>query len=268
MYNGFNMKNHVSIEAKFQGQYRYRLIGPDGEIKEQCNWKPNLLLDQGLDLLRTAGIGNNMAIGTGTTPATIADVGLEGTHLATDAMAGLSHNATPTGPNWERWTVKQALYGVGVGIGTVGEFVIGATDVGTQPKATIRVVLDTPIVKGSLDQLIIEHKITYWPYIGPDITDVINISGVAYNVTMRLYYGANNSNQLYIVSFSNAGTWGWYAYSNGELPVDMDVGVGGGYAGTSEGWVSAVNKTYGGTPPNYWVNGELVYGIDLSLIHI
>lgn len=253
------MNNTVTIPMKLQGEYRYRLIGPDNKVKQSCDWKPNLLLDRGLDLIRTFGIGNRMALGNSDIAADVSQVGLQGTLLGIDISMGspTSRNQLPVAPNWEHWQIKEALFPTGIGNGTIKEFVIGDQDLDTT-EATIRVVLDTPIVKGALDELVIEHRFTFWPFLG-DVVDVINISGVPYNVTMRHFNGDNNQNPNNVISFGVGIGYGYGCFEGATLPADMDVAS---ISGTGKGGPSGNVITFGGTSPNFWVNTKQTYGVD------
>jgi hypothetical protein len=255
------MKNYVSIGARFSGEYRYKLTGPDGKIKDSCDWKPNLLLDMGLNKLRTQSITTSLFIGTSNAAVDVSQINLQGSFLAV-------HNYIPTtwtpgdsvAPNWEKIRTKTATFAPGVGTGTINEFIMGHTTAQSLSEACIRVVLDAPIVKGALDQLAIEHKFTYWPETG-DVVDTVDISGETYDVTMRHYNGYNNGNGNDSLQFGFVFPTQWYLYTGGSLPADMSVGS---IPGSNKGGVLLDSTvTYGDdTPPAYWTNFEAVWGID------
>ena len=259
MYDGFNMKNFVGIGVSYSGEYRYRLTGPDGKIKDQCDWKPNLLLDNGLDLIRTTSITRHMAIGSSNAAAAVGQTYLQGSWMG-------AHNDIPTvftpgdavAPNWEKWKIKQATFGTGVGTGTIGEFILGAEFNMTTPgTASIRVALDTPIVKGPLDQLSIQHKFTFWPETG-DVVGVYTISGEPYDTLMRCFNGYNNGNSNDHIDFSS----GYTVWSNGTIPLDMSVSGSNPGGLLCSGYTSAT-KTYGDDGPGlFWTNHEVVWDID------
>lgn len=253
------MMNTIKFGAKFRGEYRYRLTGPDGEIKDQCDWKPNMLLDNGLDLIRTTGITSHMAIGSSNAAAAVGQTYLQGSYMGV-------HNYIPTvfnpgnavTPNWEKWKIKEATFGTGVGTGTIGEFILGAEYNMTTPgTASIRVALDSPIVKGALDQLTIQHKFTLWPELG-DVNQVININAEPYDVLMRHYNGYNNGNSNDHIDFSS----GYTVWSNGTIPPDMSVNGNNPGGLLASGYTSAI-KTYGDDGPGlFWTNHEVVWDID------
>ena len=249
------MKNYIAITNKLSGEYRYRLTGPDGRIKQECGWTPNLVTDQGLDLARTDSIQRYLAIGTSDIAADVTQTSLQGTHLATDTSMQVISRNQPVGPNWERNQMKEATFGTGVGTGTIKEFILTPSGASPPTQATIRVVLTTPIVKGALDQLTIQHRITFWPFLG-DVDSVIDISGVAYDVKMRHFHGLNNQNSMGITTWDNSGH---NAYANATLPLDMDVEA---ISGSNKGAATLTTKTYGGTNPNFYTDIEVVYGID------
>ena len=54
------------------GQYRYELRGPDGKLKQECDWTDNLLTDLGLVCLTLAPINQSIAFNSPTTIAACA----------------------------------------------------------------------------------------------------------------------------------------------------------------------------------------------------
>lgn len=257
--------------CKYSGEYRYRLTGPNGEIKDECDWKPNLLLDKGLDLLRTTNITAHMAIGSSNAPADVTQTGLQGTYMAWDNyITTIFTPGNAVAPNWEKWKIKQGSFGTGVATGTIGEFVLSGTGSDPTPTGTacIRVALDTPIVKGALDSLSIQHKFTYWPEIA-DINQVYLVNADPYDILMRHFNGYNNGNSNDNLSFSS----GYTVWSNATIPAGMEI-QGNNPGGLLCGGYTSAAVTYGDDGPNlFWTNHEVIWNIDkfngeLDLIYI
>lgn len=244
-----------SMVSRWSGEYRYRLFGPDGNVKQERDWQPNLILDQGLQKVITSGIQSYLAIGTSNAAVDVTQVGLQGATLACDNTLTLVDRNDPVGPNWERTQTVQAVYGTGVGTGTIEEFILTTEWNNTSNvEASIRALLDAPIVKGPLDQLTFQHRITFWP-VTTDVDSVINISGVAYNCKMRQFYGVNNQNGMSNTSWDGVQN----LYYNATIPADLDVvNMPGSHAGAA----SQVITTPGGSAPNFWEDIEIVWGID------
>jgi len=174
------------------GEYRYTLRGADGRVKQECDWTPNTLLDQGLS---RAIINQSSAdvkygaiyFGDSATATDITQTSLQGSLVGTryDSPAYSAQSAGVTA-TWERTCTATWTIDPGDATGTLSEFVL--TDQGSfvHTNASVRVVFTTPIVKGAADELTLEHRFT-WYWDNADQTGTLTITGDQdYDWTMRI----------------------------------------------------------------------------------
>ena len=189
MLNGFNM-NIPSFRTGIRGEYRAKLTDSNGRLKHDSGWRPNMVLDQGpLLMLQASGNYSSMSIGTSDIAVDATQTGLQGTYLADvsyDSYGPTLSTNWVTLPYWVRIN-SPFTFGTNVGTGAIKEFVMaGFTESSAINSAVIRVVLDTPIIKGASDQLVIEHRIYTYPDVTP-ISGILDCSGVAYDWEMMYY---------------------------------------------------------------------------------
>ncbi len=257
----------LPIRVRFKGEYRAFLYGCDGRLKYESGWKPNTILNQGFGYMCTNSyfqLFSGFALGDGGAVIDVTQTGLQGTRLGTgfaaDSNASVSAINGGT-PDYESIVTRSYTMDAGNGTGTVREFVFGPDGFNgwSDPytECTIRVVLDTPIVKGAADVLTIEHRFTSYPEVA-DVTGVIDISGVNYNYIFR---GIDIDAHVARPIRCNWHDWQFEAYSSDSLTVNTGTGPSGSrlnyrYAGCS--------NTYspGGTP---YVQGNVVAGVDAWL---
>ena len=198
------MNNIIDTSCQLRGEYRAILKGPDGKIKYESGWQPNTILLNGLQYAVQNGIGNRMGLGTSATPATIAQIGLQGSYLGENGTSQIEyHNAVAlAGPLYGRYVTAGYIFDAGVATGTINEAVISpwTTQNDFETRGSIRFVLLAPIVKGALDSLTIEHRIYIYQNVG-DVSATINVSGVSWDYTIRVFgvtqaAGIGNPNAL------------------------------------------------------------------------
>lgn len=176
-----------SMSVGIKGEYRAILRGPDGREKVNTGWKPNTLLNNGLyySIVSPFSIRGYMCLGDDGTAVDIIQTGLLGTQLGAQRVPTSVSETNAGSPNYEMITTNKGTWAPGDGTGTIREVAFKTFSAGDPATAgTIRFVLSTPIVKGALDQLVIEHRMTAYPNTG-DVTGTIDISGEAYSYTMR-----------------------------------------------------------------------------------
>lgn len=247
----------LGIHSSMKGEYRVFLRGSDGRIKYKTDWKPNTLLNNGLNYLRNGNTNTfeRMVLGTDDTPVDIIQTGLLGINLGEDAMGAVSITP-PSAPNYERISVEKGVFVEGNGTGLVKEFILYPQYYSVTGNGTIRVVLDTPINKQANDQLTIEHRMTH--YINTtDVVGVLSISGEAYDYTLRhcnvLYTSTAHQDDLPINNHSNQ----LKAYDYPLIPITDAYPPSGSIGSWGGGAI-----TTGGTLPNYWGQTEMIAGVD------
>ena len=209
-----------SISSGFCGEYRAILRGPDNRIKSDTGWKPNTILNQGLQSIQRADRNafNSMYLGDSDAAVDVTQTGLQGTPFPSAQSSYANGSWTPgSDPTWVHMTTRTCTFNAGVNTGTIKEFVFSWT---TDPvnNGSVRVVLDVPIVKGASDELTIEHRLYWYPETS-DVTGVVTITGLGdYDYRMRhcqidvgptshMYsYTPTNSALFQTHSVGNAGT--------------------------------------------------------------
>jgi hypothetical protein len=181
--------NIPSFENKIRGEYRARLYGSAGELKYDSGWRPNMILNQGpFRMLTTNNALTRMALGDSADAVDPAQTGIQGSYLG-----GISYSNGFASANWSTppyWAYSQCpwVFAPGVATGTIREFALceSADVTSATTEGVIRVVLDTPIVKGASDQLTIEHRL--YMYMDTAVqSGVLDASGVSYDWEMGWY---------------------------------------------------------------------------------
>ena len=249
---------------RVRGEYRARLYDFRGKLKHDSGWRPNMVLDQG-PWFMIGGISNAlnvMCLGDSDTAAVSTQTGLQGTRLG--GVGGVYLGGTG-GANWSTppyyYYVQQPyVFGLGVGTGTIKEFVMcpGNDDSNATTYASIRVVLDTPIVKTSTDQLTMEWRLYMYPETAVQ-SGVLDCSGVSYDWELGWYnidelmYGQTSPAGL-ISSFvgsprSSFGSPANGLFLNGVMPADIFSMPTGDAVSPSGAWRDASSAVTNGSPP-------------------
>lgn len=269
--------NIPSYKHTVRGEYRAILRDFRGRIKHDSGWRPNQVLSQGPIRMITGGVGfQTVALGDSDLPVSAAQTGLQGTYLG-----GVTQDYGFATSNWSTppyWVASQcpAVFGTGVGTGTIREFVMCtfANATAAQNEASIRVVLDTPITKGASDHLTLEHRLYLYP-------DVANKSGVLsvggenwdyemgwYNIDEMLYGFVNDvSHNALIKLFTNGARVSFSnpvgnMLINGVMPVDI-FSMPTGNTATSAFWDDLTTSAPAGGNPAY-VQHSLISDVDAS----
>lgn len=250
---------HMGLGVKVSGEYRAILIGEDDRLKSDTGWKPNTLLNRGLNIMSSTGAFERMWLGNSDIAVDVTQSGIQGAQVGTYEYLGSPSYAVNQGlPDYERVTIEQSKWAPGEATGTIKEFAITQSG-GTNPttQGCVRVVLTDPIVKGSGDELTILHRFTWYPQLG-DTTGVISISGIDYNWTMRhTNIGAHPSGHPVQGHYVNAGSYGFL--KDGEL----DVATAGSSLGNICGYPGITSSvTFGGSLPTYWAERTYTCRVD------
>lgn len=247
---------HMGMSIGCKGEYRAILIGEDGRPKSDSGWKPNTLLDNYFHILRYGDPFSRIYLGDSDIAVNVTQTSLQGSQVGTyEYLGSASYKVNAGLPNYERITIEQGTWAPGESTGTIKEFVIASAG-GAHTSAMVRVVLATPIVKGSGDQLTIQHRFTWYPQI-VESTGVIDISGVDYNWAMQCTNAAS-------VPFGHPGRWytntGAYGYlKTGEMGL-----ITAGYTqGNQCGYPNSTSAvSYGGSLPDYYTERTYTVGVD------
>jgi len=244
----------IAIKNSFKGEYRAILRGIDGRIKYESGWQSNTILNRGLLILTTPtnGTFDRMHLGTSDIAIDVTQIGLQGSDLGSHSSRGALSSSNSGTPNYEHISTIRFVFNPGTGTGLIKEFVILETGVfNPLTQAVVRIVLTTPINKGVLDELTIDHRLTWYPEIN-DVSGSIDISGTSYNYVMR-----HTSIDLLTDHLINLSPGGSH-----NLLFDTPLVANTLYpTGSSISSTSLVN-TNGGVAPNYWAQAECIYDVD------
>jgi hypothetical protein len=246
----------------FSGERRCILYDLNENILLDTGWGPNLITDNGLNLLRAGPYPfNYFYTGSGSTPATIEQTSMQ-TFLAQSNTAGAGNGARSGnlgGPDYQYWEIRSRRFAAGVGTGTVAEIGMGASTDHTGDNIFNRVVLGTPIDKQPENILDVLFKLTVWPPATTDVIGTSTIEGILYDtITLGSIYTSSfndGSNAFDQITTSTLGSDRWGAY-DGNIGV-----VTGAPAGDSDGLGgTVVFGTY--TPDSNFVDVTANAGID------
>lgn len=259
-----------AIQNRFKGEWRAKLVGPDGMVKYQSDWKPNLITGYGLS--RTVqkgmtGVWENSAVGDSNAAVDKTQTSLQGNELGNSSRTNIQ-TYNEGAPNYGIVDRVKHVYEAGNGTGTIREMVLYKEYTSPQTGVTARWLISPEIVKGAADELSVEHRFTFYPDLTQH-TGTFSISGVAYNywlqcdqvdtVTYRpnevVPRGENSSNfRLGLMDDQVSAPATLYpALTDGWGPY------------TSTGYASAV-YTYGTVITNdeYYSNTETIFGVDAA----
>jgi hypothetical protein len=177
--------NLPAITHSFKGEWRAKLTGPDGMVKYQTDWQPNLILWNGLyQLVRTTGNPwDESAVGDSAAAVDKTQGGLQGVELGRALRTNVTQYNEGS-PNYGTVDVVKHVYGPGEGTGTIREMVLYQQFTSPITGGTARWLITPEIVKGALDELSIEHRMTFYPDLG-QYTGTFDISGTSYDYWLQ-----------------------------------------------------------------------------------
>lgn len=243
----------IATTSRLKGEYRAKMYGADGRLKLDTDWQPNLLLDTGLtNFHRTyisGGIWAEMRLGDSDVPVDITQNSLQGTYLGKQSSTAIVGTVNGGVPDYEHIHTQSHTFLAGNVIDLIKEFTLGPYNVPTVQSA--RVVLATPINKGAADQLVIEHRLTFYPETA-DISGQILIDTEAYNYTMRpSYIAVMRSNRISTCAMGASN-------GNGQRALDCPLVAVTAIPNTNwKGSFVRVANTEGGVSPNYYNDLEI-----------
>lgn len=234
----------MSQKFGMKGEYRAVLTGEDGRLKSDTGWKDNTLLDRGLGIMRNQDPFQRMFLGDSDVAVDITQTGILGATVGTyEYLGSPSYAVIQPGPTFERISIEQCIFSPGESTGTIKEFCLAQVNAtNAQTQGCVRVVLDTPIIKGAGDQLLIQHRMTVYPP-AADVTGTITIGGdnpEDYNYTMRCFKIDD-----YMTAHPDSFYWlggGYGSAFTGEISLN----TGTGPAGVSIGDCYTTPSQFGG----------------------
>lgn len=263
--------NLPAISQSVKGEWRAKLTGPDGMVKYQTDWRPNLILGQGLQqLVRTTGDPWTVsALGDSAAAVDKTQLGLQGAELGTANRTNVT-TSNEGAPNYGMVDVVKFVYPPGEGTGTIREMILWQQYTNTATGGTARWLISPEIVKGALDELSIEHRMTFYPDTG-QYTGTFDISGTSYDYWLQCTrVGESNVLRPSDIVPSGIST----SFSLGLMDDQVSAPATLYPALTGDRWgpfsnstnANEDNYTYGTIIANdeYWGNCETVFDIDTA----
>lgn len=191
---------NIEFNAKVQALFQFEVRGPDGEIRRESGWSPNLVLDQGLELIGTGGCLNFCQVGSGVSTPLKTDKNLE-------VFVGET-TKTPVGqirPTWGMdsdegfcWTRKIFRFEQGQAVGNISEVGVGGTDKGGTKvlfnRALIRDAQGFFATVAVMEDETLDVTVELRIYLDPNSRAyTVNMSGVEYSLrTESIFVAFNN----------------------------------------------------------------------------
>lgn len=256
-----------ALRSGIRGEYRVRLRGPDGRIKYETDWLPNMVLDLGLYHMSSAGNQSPFRsgfVGSSATPSVETMVGIQGpTAYATTSQITGARTNNGIGDGYSRSSIMTYVWGTGTATDTLNEFVISGG--GIFPNGltggNIRVVLAAPVIKGIYDQLSIDHKLTYYPPLAR-VTGVLDISGVDYNYEYGLCsITAPSVGHSGIITYNKEANVAYWGLINAPPTLTQAPQDPGGWVGNG---ISGVLNYGGSLATNWWAEVAYKANIDAA----
>jgi len=196
----------ASVNCQVQGYFRMTAVQGDGDgnpipgtERELCDWTPNLLTDNGLEMLKSTGFLATIAVGSGSTAP-------DKTDTALNTLVASASTSIADGPNdltvadypWTSVTAT-ATFAKGAAAGNLSEMGVGKTATNLLARALIKDSGGNPTTITVLPIEIL--TVTYQWRVYFDFTsshnDSFTINGVTYTTTTMMGYIGTSSAQYW-----------------------------------------------------------------------
>ena len=196
----------MTFNMKVGGEYNIVIKKPDG-TEIETGWFPNLILNQGLDMMGASAGASPIqyaSVGTGSSTPIPTQTSLDsnlGGYSTYSANAGTSNAGAPTYAglhtqvySWPQGAVVGNITEIGIGMATANGSLFS--------RALILDSLGAPtsITLISIDQLIVYYRLSLTPPL-TDITGTMVLDGVTYNYTSRIVNALQWGNVEYIYEY-------------------------------------------------------------------
>lgn len=180
------------VGVGLQGFYKLEAVRPDGQRRVLADWFPNLILNNGLNILGTTGPINRAVVGTGSSAPAVTQTQLDSItassiNSATNLISFLSGSFT-TGPvenhfGWINWVFR---FSTGLATGNLTEVGVGNGDFSLFSRALILDTNGNPttITVLSDESLDVSYQLRVFANLN-DVNANIVINGVTYATVLR-----------------------------------------------------------------------------------
>lgn len=178
-------RDPVAIPLQMGGEFRCRVLRPDGRCRLDTGWFPNLITNLGLNNPgANSGQYTSISVGTGNTAPDFTDTNLVARVATTSTDNGsgyTSNNGTPGDPAWYTSYLLSLRFSQGAAEGNIAE--IGVTTSGSPWNCYSRaLILDSggsPTTITVLDDEFLDVSYNHRWYVGSldDVEDTITVTG-------------------------------------------------------------------------------------------
>lgn len=169
----------------FQGWFKFEAVNAlTGRRRTVADWFPNLILNNGLNLMGTTAPLALCMVGTGTSTPAVSQTQLDTRIASTTSIQSTTYGSDLV-DNYA-YVRRVFRFGVGVAAGNLTEVGVGSSDTSCFSRALI---LDgggspTSVTVLSDEYLDVTYEIRCYPVV-TDVAAVVNIAGVNYNTIIR-----------------------------------------------------------------------------------
>lgn len=198
----------IELKSHVAGMFKFEAVKRDGSRRVLADWFPNLITDNGLNLIGSSGSWlSHCQVGTGTAAPNVLDTALA-SRVAGTYIISASTSGTQSSAPYFTWRRNTYRFAEGAATGNIAE-------VGVGPSATGNLLSRARILDGSGnpttisvaadESLDVTYEFRYYPPT-VDNTFSLTIDGVTYSVTSRA------------ALVTTAGSPGWTVAQIGQAP--------------------------------------------------
>lgn len=178
------------------GYYKLEVLNPDKTLKYATGWFPNLITNNGLDLLgQEINLMGVVAVGSGNAAPAFSDSTLQTIVAATSNLVSQTSGVQATAPYYGTGT-HQWQFAQGAAAGNLAEVGVGASSTNLLSRALILDGLGNPTTITVLANEFLNVTYSLRMYVPTaDVTGSVVLLGVSYNYTIRASRAnTNNTN--------------------------------------------------------------------------
>lgn len=227
-------KREFVIATPLRGFFRMKACRPDGRVRVDTGWFPNLVLDQGLDLIgQGSNWLNSCRVGTGNTAPANGQTNLISHVAGTPTTQGTINTGAQGSPPYYGFVQKTWRFSQGSAAGNLAEVGVGTTTSNGSNLFSRALILD-----GSLN---------------PTTLTVLSDEFLDVSYELRCYPPTDDVNGTFMISSENHDYVLRASQVNSSLWSPGQSGFTGGSGGTLSvtaysGSIGAITSTPGGTP--------------------
>lgn len=199
----------VGLQFGVKGYFRVQCIRPDGRVRQDTGWFPNLLLTSGRNEMGKQDFLTSCQVGTDNTAPNAAQTALLGFHQGSTTITTSTSGGESVTPPYYGWARQTYRFPVGVGPSNLSEVGVGWGTSGST-LLTRALILDpdlgTPTTVSPLaDELLdVTYELRYYSPSGDTSGPTVTLDGVNYDTVTRA---------------SNAGSAQWYNIIGSEVSI-------------------------------------------------